>query len=123
MWIHASKRWDQTLVEFRRSVCAQIPPQFRPHRDDWCPISGNPPPIGCLLAVALLVDCIPTETLAGRLTRHELNVGDFGPCRFAWLYEDVIPLERPIPFRGGQRLFNVPDDVVLPTPNKKNPNR
>lgn len=32
----------------------------------------------------------------------QLPYGDFAPGRFAWLLEDIEPLEVPVPFRGGQ---------------------
>ena len=30
--------------------------------------------------------------------------GDFRPGRFAWLLENIQPVEKPVPFRGGQGL-------------------
>ena len=38
--------------------------------------------------------------------------GDFTPGRFAWLLEDVRPVDPPVPCRGRQGLWTVPDDVL-----------
>lgn len=32
--------------------------------------------------------------------------GDYRPGRFAWLLADVVPFSRPIPAKGGQRIWN-----------------
>ncbi len=37
--------------------------------------------------------------------------GDFSPGHFAWLLADVVKLPEPIPFRGRQGLWTLPDDV------------
>lgn len=84
-------------------------------------------PFGAIVSVCRIVDCIPSEELqdiiddvrysdeegprkwARRWT--ERNMGDFGPGRFGWILEDVKAIE-PIPFRGSQRFFEVPDDIL-----------
>lgn len=38
--------------------------------------------------------------------------GDFTPGRFAWLLDDIKPVDPPVPCRGWQGLWNVPDDVL-----------
>lgn len=37
---------------------------------------------------------------------HQLTFGDFTPGRWAWLLDDVQPLDPPQPARGRQRLWN-----------------
>lgn len=34
----------------------------------------------------------------------QLLYGDFAPGRFAWLLADVVPVDPPVPFKGGQGL-------------------
>ena len=34
------------------------------------------------------------------------------PGRFGWILEDVRPLAKPVPFRGAQGFFNVPDSLL-----------
>lgn len=43
--------------------------------------------------------------------------GHFEPGRFAWLLEDVVPLVKPLPWKGAQGLRDLPDGV-LPAPSK-----
>lgn len=85
-------------------------------------------PLGAVVATANLVDCIPMvdrwseEDDGGRCLMIEddgrlvdivrlgdvsdqLPYGHFEPGRFAWLLEDVTPIE-PVPARGMQGLWN-----------------
>jgi hypothetical protein len=41
----------------------------------------------------------------------QLRYGDFTPGRWAWMVADVRPLPEPIPCRGAQGLWTVPDDI------------
>jgi hypothetical protein len=71
-------------------------------------------PRGALVAVARLAEVRTTDDLFGgdTLTPTEYVCGDFHPGRFGWLLEDVRALETPVPFRGAQGLFEVPDELV-----------
>jgi len=65
-------------------------------------------PYGYALAIGNLVDCIPTEEAIKRqLDPYELVFGDYTPGRFAWIFEDMEPIERPFPVIGRQRLFEI----------------
>lgn len=46
------------------------------------------------------------------LTDQERAFGDYSAGRFGWLLDDVVKLDRPIPFRGKQGLFDVPDHLL-----------
>jgi hypothetical protein len=37
----------------------------------------------------------------------QLPYGDFTPGRYAWLLDDVEPVDPPIPARGRQRLWDL----------------
>lgn len=96
LYIHAAKafpRWAQELA------------QEHPFRD-----ALNRPndelPRGCLIATAVLVDCLETGWLAP-LSQQELAFGDYTEGRWAWFLEDVEALQHPIPYRGSLGLFNV----------------
>jgi len=84
-------------------------------------------PFGAIVAVCDLVDCWPTESFTvaeldtsrwpdGETCAHydwtERMIGDFSPGRFGWVLADVQALQKPIPWRGKQGLFEVPDDVL-----------
>ena len=42
----------------------------------------------------------------------EEALGNYGPGRFGWILDDITMLAEPVPFRGMQGLFDVPDDLI-----------
>jgi len=68
---------------------------------------GTPVPeglaFGALVGVATVVDCVPVATAPP-------SPFTFGP--WCWLLDNVWALAEPVPYRGAQNLWNVPDDVV-----------
>jgi hypothetical protein len=42
----------------------------------------------------------------------ERNCGDFSLGRFGWVLDNVCPLPSPIPLRGRQGLFEIPDAIL-----------
>ena len=42
----------------------------------------------------------------------EYAFGDYTPDRFMWITANLRRLPEPIPYRGGQGLFNIPDDLI-----------
>jgi hypothetical protein len=99
--IHASKRWQ--LEE--RMLAAEL-----------AEINAAPalllPPLGAIVAIGRLVGIERTERLLPRITATEESFGNYGPGRFGWLFEEVTPLEQPIPYRGAQGFFDVPVDLT-----------
>ncbi len=73
-------------------------------------------PLGALVCVVDLVDVVPTgPTLfsdAIRIPPLELPFGNYAPGRFAWMTENLRRFKEPIPWKGRQQLFDVPDVVV-----------
>ena len=73
-------------------------------------------PFGAVVATAVLLRCREiTEQTAAELERtnpHEYAFGHYAPGRFAWDLHGVRPLPEPIPFRGSQGFFDVPDDLL-----------
>jgi len=68
-------------------------------------------PYGAIVATAMLADCLTVnDALEKLITPLEYELGNFEPDRFGWVLEDVKALARPIPFKGKQGFFNVPDD-------------
>lgn len=76
-------------------------------------------PTGALLGVVNVVACKRTEDVLPLVPdaaeRDDFECGDYHPGRFAWQRSDYRVFERPIPYRGMQGLFDVPNDV-LPEP-------
>lgn len=79
-------------------------------------------PFGAVVAIATLTDC----RVSGSFTVNELRtwrgshpyrwcedqMGDFSPGRFGWVLSGIIPLLTPLPWKGEQRWFDVPDDLI-----------
>ena len=100
--IHAAKRWtveEREMHEIERER-GTMPDEL---------------PLGAIVAVAVLHDIKPTWQLPiSKIGELEWYWGNYGPQRFGWLFADIVPLAEPIPFRGMQGLFDVPDDVFAP---------
>lgn len=98
--IHAAKRW--TLEE--RSFAA-----------DQAKLYGIPmlasPPLGSIVAVGFLERIITTPAAQSFISEMEEDWGNYAPQRFAWMFKDIQPLPEPIPYKGAQGIFFVPDDL------------
>lgn len=70
-------------------------------------------PLGAIVAVADLTDCLAAASVAEAVTRADHAAGNFAPGRFAWRLDNVRALTRPIPLTGRQGLFNwmPPEDL------------
>jgi hypothetical protein len=70
-------------------------------------------PTGALIGRVRIIDCIATEHMpAGHADTDDFECGNFGPDRFAWKRGEFEVFKRPIPYRGAQGLFVIPDDVL-----------
>jgi hypothetical protein len=61
-----------------------------------------------------VVDCRPTHGLLGDAATSDDDraCGNFGPGRFAWKRDEFRLFDPPIPYRGAQGIFNVPDQLM-----------
>lgn len=109
--IQASKNWDKS----RAAMCLTEP--FRSALFQRCAVeayyrSGNALPLGSILCVVNLDDCVPTERLEGEpVAERERAFGDYRPGRFGWLTSCRRELVAPVSFRAHQGLFDLPADV------------
>lgn len=69
-------------------------------------------PLGCIVAVVRLVDVHPAEAVLPTIGAAERMLGNYAPGRFAWLFADIKPLPEPVPFKGAQGFFHVPDELL-----------
>lgn len=108
--VHAAKRFEKNHPTELASI---LRAQFGA---DWYKTL----PTGALIGMVNIVDCIPTELYAEkwkcargtRASRDNQLCGNFGPGRFAWERGAFRLLPAPIPYRGLQSMFNVPDDLM-----------
>ena len=88
-------------------------------------------PFGTFVAVADLVGCCRTEDLVDLVDEpdfwdvrqapgcqsylhwYEDDLGNYSPGRYGWILDNVRPLAEPIPYRGQQGLWSVPEGVLL----------
>lgn len=70
-------------------------------------------PYGAILGKVDLVNVVPTYAISATIPIEQFALGDFTYGRFAWELRNPVLFETPIPFRGRQRLFNVPDELVM----------
>jgi hypothetical protein len=114
--IHAAALWGHKQYQlchsgvFYRALSAGgafVPDMRTPRR--------RPPfclPLGCIVAVAKVVDCFQITPMSRPLDDRELAFGNYETGRYGWELSDIVRLERPIPFKGRQGLFTLPPDVV-----------
>lgn len=108
--IHASKRWPRE----GRDYAAELKALGVDLGYD------ETPPLGSVVAVAMLGECLPTEALFGpdynnpvipnREAWIEYSLGNYGPYRFAWELTNIVKLD-PIPCIGRQGFWNLEQEV------------
>lgn len=104
--IHAAKReesimWGSPEDEARRAVARSLHPCATTY------------PLGAVVALCTFrrvvgVDA-PDFTLLSVLER---SLGDFSPGRYGWVIGELAAMQEPIPCKGAQRLWTLPDDVA-----------
>jgi activating signal cointegrator 1 len=90
----------------------------------WCAEQGvelqSVMHFGAVVAVADLAAIVEITGDVGpiieRGSSYEYAMGNYTPGRFAWELRDVERLATPIPFRGHQALFDVPDALFGKAP-------
>lgn len=97
--IHAAKSFPRYARQFAEEEVAlgRIPSRL---------------PFGGIVCKVELLDCLPTEEASLEISALERHYGDYSPGRFAWKLKLLRVFEEPIPYRGAQGLFYVPDLLV-----------
>lgn len=114
--IHAAKKWNRELEDmchtepFRRVLMAERPNAGGMFHDEDALKAILP--FGAIVAVVRLVDCAYIEPRTTPIERDERAFGDYTHGRFAWQTTGLRKLAEPIPFRGAQGLFDIPDDLI-----------
>lgn len=137
--IHAAKRWTTELADlaetepFLSALLANVATSEMWRASDL--------PFGAIVGRVDVTGCVPTDRV-GRweqdpmaptlnyffdnlgvmgpadgkpflfVSEDERAFGDYSPNRFAFLCKNPVRFETPIPFRGMQSLFDVPDELV-----------
>ena len=113
IWIHAAKAKDDILelAEYCEDLRDGLPPEepyetFRRVLVEGGFTKFSDIPLGCILGSAMLAWSRPTTQIP-----NPGPFGDFSPGRYAWHMTEIIPLRTPVPFKGMQGFFDVPDDL------------
>jgi hypothetical protein len=110
--IHASKKWapyQTTYLNIWEIQTGLAPLTGKPldlSRLSWPGVEDKHLPLGVVLAVCNLVDCIPTENLTQGQIGTDRPFGDFSLGRYGWILDNVKPLSRPIPAKGNLGLWD-----------------
>jgi hypothetical protein len=100
--IHAAKRWTREEREFWADMCEV----------EGFDADAHEMPFGAVICTVCLVDVKPTEQLIGSISEQEERWGNYGPGRFGFVFEGLQRLPRPVPFKGMQGFFDVPDALL-----------
>ena len=68
-------------------------------------------PLGAVIGTVEIVDCVPVEEIMHKLTERERVLGDYSPGRFAWVLQNPVMFDKPIPARGKQGWWNWEGDA------------
>ena len=63
-------------------------------------------PLGAVVGIVEIVDCVPVEEVVDSLTERERALGDYSPGRWAWVLKNPVMFDTPIPARGKQGWWN-----------------
>jgi activating signal cointegrator 1 len=102
--VHAARRAIDDCEDEVHAICVK---QFElNYRADL--------PRGALIGIVRLAIVLPTINDWNDNAAHAADrvCGDWSPGRFAWRRDYFRMLDRPIPWRGSQGLFDVPDDAI-----------
>ena len=66
------------------------------------PAARNVLHYGAVIGTVEIVDCVPVEEIVDTLTEREKLLGDYSPGRFAWVLQNPVMFDKPIPARGQQ---------------------
>lgn len=61
---------------------------------------------GCVLGTVEITDCVPVEKIFDNLSVQEHLFGNYGSDRFAWILQNPVMFDVPIPAKGAQGFWN-----------------
>lgn len=127
--IHAAKTWSRDLANLSRAEPFRT--ALRGLGVLWSDKDKPNLPFGAIVGRVEVVDCYPTERIAVaaeslhdpdpqvyrkadalHIGEREWAFGDYSDGRYAWLCANFVAFAEPVPCRGAQGLFDVPDELV-----------
>jgi hypothetical protein len=92
--IHAARKWDDETIANNEGIHRRFPA---------IPQLVNPP-LGAMLGICRLLDCVRTESI--KPSEHERAVGGWGQGRFAWEMEVLEIFDPAITAKGEPKIFD-----------------
>ena len=127
-WVHGIKKYETRswnmlydgplLIHAARRVERIVDPYFD-NALEKLGISYDDLPRGAIIGKC---DRVISEMITNKNRPKELMelaLGDFGTCRFMWEPVNMQVLDKPIPARGKQGLWNYIPEETYPHPDKK----
>lgn len=111
--IHAAKNRKE-IYDFKfLLVEAGIIKTFTDPVPDGFPTEDSEWPFGKIVCVVDLIDCISTTSMCDEVELSEMEAacGNYDDDRFIWVTKDLRRIEPPIPWKGAQGLWNIPDEM------------
>ena len=114
-WHAPSSLIGETLV-IHASKTTEMTPMAR--RDPFASALGNRDlPLGAIVGTARLVSCARidrnlVDEIRDEHGAQEVAFGNYETGRCAWILADPVALTVPIPWKGSQGIFTVPDSVL-----------
>lgn len=68
-------------------------------------------PLGAIVCVCHLEECVRTEKVSPSLTSQEMKWGDYHEGRFAYRLSNIRQLNEPIPVKGALGFWQVPAEI------------
>lgn len=117
--VHETREWKTDyrgplLVHAAKRIAVCVDPRLdeicvRKFGESW----RKTLPRGALIGRIQLVSMISTNEYGPSVTCSNYTCGNWAPDRWGWQRDDHYDLFRhPIPYKGLQKLFNVPDDPL-----------
>lgn len=101
--IHAATRWTEAERSFLSDPAFREPLAAHYQPDDG---EANWLPLGAFIALARLAHMHSTnDKPLPAQGSAERKFGDYSRDRFMWVFDDVVPLDRPLSARGQQGLW------------------
>lgn len=69
-------------------------------------------PLGAIIGAVNITSCLQMKFTSPE-HQDDMYSGNWHDERYAWRRGEVVKLEKPIPFVGRQKIFNIPDDISI----------
>lgn len=113
--VHAAKKKTAAAIEKGAAASrdADLAAFLELLRDEYGGHWAMELPLGAIVGVVNIVDCVPTEKIVWTPDEFDDRLcGDFSESRFAWRRAEYRLLPHPIPYIGRQGMFDVPDEAL-----------